>query len=143
MKEEIKRLFSICNFSKDIVLKKDQITGKRRAVVRDLGDGAYKQLSPQFYTNAELKIYLEGVLFHKPKTNHILFGSQACDIHSEHNSIEDVINEFVNENVLYDVVKFTENQDDVLDLLGNYEGWEGYREITEFEYNKLLKNKQN
>jgi hypothetical protein len=70
------------------------------------------------------------------KTIYILFGEEACNILDN-----DGINELINivDSITFDIAKFKEN-DNVLDVLNSFNGWNGYTTINKAIYNKLAKH---
>lgn len=70
-------------------------------------------------------------------TTYFLFGVKAVSVFDEVESVDEFIDEYLNNNFHFTVFKATEGEITFSDLLAAYDGWGGYTEINEEEYNTL------
>jgi hypothetical protein len=73
---------------------------------------------------------------HKKQTQYFLFGYDACEVYHDKANIDKAVKE-IKKNGDFSVFAYNPLMSSVDALLSAFDGWSGYTEITEEEYNKF------
>ena len=81
--------------------------------------------------------YASGLQFPAPKSQYFLLGEKACEMYFDEPF--DQLLEFLKNNEGYATLEYDPNETDLNTFLCQFDGWMGFAEVTEEQYNQIIR----